>query len=150
MNDLSSDIVKRLRAAGLRITPQRVAVLRALAGRSDHPTAETLWRELSAEMPQAARTTVYATLKRLAALGEIGSLSTVSGPTRYDHSTEFHPHLICRNCGGVEDLEEPFAEVLTVGDRKARARRGFHVDEHRVSFYGTCAACLSEAEASDG
>lgn len=120
---------------------QREAIKKCLAGRTDHPTAETLCASIRDEFPNISLGTVYRNLSLLAELGEIRKISGCPGPDRFDARTEPHYHFMCRRCGGVADLE--FHPEI---DLDALASRSFHgqIEEHTIQFYGTCAECLQK------
>ena len=98
------DWLQALKARGLRATPQRVSVLSALGGRSDHPTAEELFRSLRGEHPTLALSTVYSTLDTLEAVGLAHRLSLGEGRDRYDANVQRHAHLVCVGCRRVLDV----------------------------------------------
>src|SRR5579859_1332045 len=92
-------LVARLRAAGGKITPQRLFLFRALEHAHRHPSAEDLYEEVRAELPMLSLGTVYKTLAELVDLGEVQTVETGDGRARYDPNTEPHAHLLCRVCG---------------------------------------------------
>ena len=94
----------------VKYSRQREAIRNRLAGRLDHPTAETLYAELKNDYPNLSLATVYRNLKQMAENGEIGSFSTESA-TRYDPNTMPHSHFFCKKCGCVLDIDEDGAAV---------------------------------------
>lgn len=129
----------RLRERGLRMTPQRLAILRALVMHPGHPTVEELHRELQAAFPTMSLATVYKNISLLKREGEVLELEFSGRDNRFDGlRTEPHPHLICTGCGAVVD---PFAPCLD--DMLAAMRRdsGYEVTGFRLDFYGLCPAC---------
>lgn len=134
---IEEEIVDELRDAGFKVTPQRLAVVRALAGDDTHPTAQDLYDRLHDDFPTMSFATVYNTL---AAVGSIGRVQTLAlgGATRFDPNVEPHHHAICDVCGSVRD-------VPIRGRDRTRTDmdqlEGFEV--HRVEriYRGRCAAC---------
>lgn len=136
---LQDDIARELRDAGLKATPQRVAIVACLAGDETHPTAQEIFDRLRAEFPGMAFATVYNTLSALMRVGRLSSLS-LGGATRFDPNVEPHHHAICERCGCVRDVP--------LGDHEEAATAeaplpGFEI--HRVEriYRGLCAECRS-------
>jgi Fur family ferric uptake transcriptional regulator len=127
-----------LRDAGLRPTSQRLAVLDALAGQPDAITAQELHYRLRARGSPAGLTTVYRTLSALADAGVLDRFES-SGEQSFKLCGEaHHHHLVCLECGSVEEIEG--AEVEAWVDRTARRKR-FRVASHRADIYGRCRSC---------
>jgi len=78
-----------------------------------HPSAEEIYHEARKNLPYITRATVYNVIKRLLARGEIRELNIKRGFSVFDGNPEPHPHLKCRVCGRIEDIEFPgFSELL--------------------------------------
>jgi Fur family ferric uptake transcriptional regulator len=138
----------RLRAAGLRSTVQRRAVLEAL-GRLSHATVDELAAEVQRSMPDVSLSTVYRTLE---ALDEVGLVThahlTHGAPTYHSVDEEPHIHLVCSTCGGVQ--QESVDVALSLAEAVHRAG-GFRVDLTHLALHGRCAACSRRvAEHGDG
>ncbi len=133
-----------LRDRGLKITPQRLAVHRAVAESVGHPDAEEIWATVRTELPNISLRTVYEVLHTLADLGEIREVDLATGSSRFDPTTSDHHHLVCTGCGAVADvfLDGPPVEV------PAPQRQGFTVDTHDITFRGRCERCSDETEPS--
>jgi Fur family transcriptional regulator, peroxide stress response regulator len=137
------EIVTRLRAQGHRLTPQRLAVVRALVGSSEHPSAEQVYQRLQPEYPMMSPATVYKTIDTLKALDEVLELEFRDGPNRYDANIpNSHPHLMCTGCGRIDDLEIEDIDRLA---QPALAQSGYQVLRHRLDFYGICPSCGATA-----
>ncbi len=95
----------RARKLGLKVTPQRVAVYRALLLRKDHPSAEELYEELKGKLEGISLTTVYRSLANLEKVGLVQKIPTPNGKVRYDARVEPHSHFICLECGRIYDIE---------------------------------------------
>src|SRR3954451_21490885 len=93
-----------VRAAGLKLTPQRMAIVRALAADTSHPTAQELFERLRPALPTMSFATVYNTLDALASAGLCVALSLSPGPARFDPNMEAHYHAVCDRCGLVRDV----------------------------------------------
>lgn len=117
---------------------QREAILQCLAGRYDHPTAETVYRSMQDEFPNISLGTVYRNLSLLTELGEIQKLSMRGGPDRFDGNPKPHYHFTCRECGCVMDLELPSQEAL---NKLAAQHFDGTIESHSIMFIGLCPAC---------
>ena len=131
------ELTQRLRDGGRKVTPQREAVVRALAGNAAHPTAEAVHAVVTAEMPNVSLRTVYQVLNDLTEMGEIQALDLGTGAARFDPNVDAHHHLVCTRCGKVRDVEAAFGQVRV----PAGAEQGFSVERADIVFRGRCGAC---------
>lgn len=138
-------LTEQFRARGLKVTPQRQSIFRALSASTVHPTAESIYATVSAEMPTISLRTVYQTLNDLAAMGELSPLDVGSGPTRFDPNLEPHHHLVCDVCGRIDDLHASFPGVSIPAHGDAA---GFEVTATEIVFRGRCASCVAAATRS--
>lgn len=136
-------LAQRLRDAGVRLTPQRLAIYRELVARDDHPTAQQLHAALAGALPSLSPATVYNTLQALAAHGLVHQLGDAGdGAVHYDGDVQPHLNLICTGCRRIDDLDEPALAGLRAG---AAARSGYALRGARLVFYGLCPACQEQA-----
>jgi len=147
----AEQLVARLQLSGHRLTPQRLALVDLLTSDRSHPSAEQVYNRLKAQYPTISLATVYNTLEMLVDLGEALPLDLNDGCTRYDVvRPAAHPHVICRRCGAVQDLDLAGLEELL---KQARAAVQFQSLQARVHFEGICPKCTQEgvktAEAPD-
>lgn len=128
-----------LREAGLRLTPQRVAVCQALVESTTHPTAQGLFEELAAHDAALSRATVYNTLEALARVGLAQQLLVAGdGAMRFDSNLSPHAHLVCVRCHRVEDYEDPDLVRLAAA---VTARTGYQLHGPCVFYHGVCPRC---------
>ena len=128
------DAGELLRARGLRVTPQRRAILGAFAhGAAEHLSADEIHARAAAVVPELGRGTVYAALAELTELGLLAALGSPE-PVRYETNTEPHQHFRCRLCLRLFDvaLAEP-----------AVALEGFVVEQITITAEGVCAECVA-------
>jgi len=132
-------MVAVLKEAGLRVTPQRLAVCQALAGNKSHPTAQALFEQLRPDFPSLSRATIYNTLKTLAGAGLIQELGDASdGAIHYDADPSPHVNLVCTRCHRIEDfLDAPLGAVA----RRVADGSGYELRGARVVYYGLCPKC---------
>jgi Fur family peroxide stress response transcriptional regulator len=132
-------MITALRQAGLRLTPQRVAVCRALAESRAHPTAHALFEQLSAQFAALSRATVYNTLETLARVGLAQQLVVAGdGAMRFDANLDPHAHLVCTRCHRVEDYTDPDL-AGTVG--RVSRRSGYTLRGLCAFYHGLCPDC---------
>ena len=137
MSNLDSvKIQEAIRGAGLRCTPQRVAVLDYLVRHPDHATVEELWPALNRRQTLASRATVYNTLHTLVEAGLVREFKLDANAARYDACLDPHHHFVCDRCGGVEDLE--WFEVPAL-DRKRVGVRS--IRSYEIVVRGVCSKC---------
>ena len=140
-------VVQRIRDQGYKLTPQRLAVIEALAASHAHPTAYELFEQVSRRYPMMGLATVYKTLDLLKEIGEIVETGFGVGGARYEANLRPHVNLVCRVCGKVTDLEadldEPIShEHLTPSwVANVAEKAGFTVQGGHIEYFGVCAPC---------
>ncbi len=139
------ELIEAFRARGLKITPQRIAIFRALHGAAEHPTADGVYDVVSAELPTISLGTVYQTLHELAEMGELVQLDLGTGSARFDPNVDHHHHLVCERCGLVRDLYADFDQVQI----PAGAGDGFAVGATQIVFRGRCGDCATDTLTTD-
>lgn len=136
-----NQIVKTLKTTGHRVTPQRLAILRQLADSTGHPSVETVYAAVKPDFPTTSLATVYKTVSLLKELGEALEFGFAEGGNRYDvRLPEPHPHLVCLECRRIVDADVESLSHLTQSLSEAT---GFHIQSHRLDFYGICPDCQS-------
>ena len=113
----------------LKYSKQRESIKNFLVTRYDHPTAETVYRNLNL----------------LAEIGEIQKLSPGIGPDRFDGNPAPHYHFICRHCGCVMDLTVSGLDHINI-----LAGQDFdgEIEGHITYFYGACPSCKASEKCS--
>src|SRR5436309_16043377 len=106
MRDRVQGFVAQCRAAGLAVTPQRLAIFRHLATTDSHPSAEELHATVRRELPTLSLATVYKTLDTLATVGAVRPVSRLGARGRWDGNVTSDHHLVCTVCGRVADVAE--------------------------------------------
>lgn len=132
------EIRRRFRRCGVRLTPQRAAIYRALADTTTHPTAEALYRQVKKQHPMMSQNTVYYTLGALKAAGLVHEVNYWHDRARFDANMDLHHHLICLGCRRIEDITDEALDQVAVSSRRQSA---FQVLGHRVEFHGYCRDC---------
>ena len=138
--ETSEDPATLLRQAGLKATPQRLAVLRALAGDQTHPTAQDLYERLSTAFPSLSVATVYNTLAALTRVQRCRPLG-LGGPVRFDPNVVPHDHAVCERCGSIRDVPLPLPLAPPIA-----GAAGFRVERVERIYRGLCAECAAPPE----
>lgn len=133
-------IIKEIRRMQRKYSRQREAIKEFLAGRTDHPTADTVYTCLREQYPNISLGTVYRNLTLLTEMGEIMKITTGEGADRFDANVQRHHHFICTSCQSVYDLPG-MGNIDSVMDTAAASCKGT-IDTYRINFYGTCEHCL--------
>ncbi|HUI28458.1 MAG TPA: Fur family transcriptional regulator [Candidatus Kryptonia bacterium] len=128
------------RAAGVKLTHQRLEVFREVASSLEHPDAEMLLRGIQARMPTVSLDTVYRTLWLLNDLGLISTLGPRRDSARFDANLARHHHYVCVRCGLVRDFESAALDRLSL---PAAKHFGSVVDTH-IEVRGICRTCARE------
>ena len=132
------------REAGLKLTCQRQQIYRELLASDDHPSAETIHRRLSAEMPMLSLDTVYRTLAAFAKHGLIHKVETIESQARFDAREERHHHAICRQCNQIIDFHCTSVDELQLPEA---LRSWGKIDSKNLVIYGICGNCLKKSSA---
>jgi Fur family peroxide stress response transcriptional regulator len=127
-----------LREQGARVTPQRVAILKAVENSGSHPDVEAVYRNVSREYPHISRDTVYRTLSMMEEKRIIGSVLSFGNAKRYDPNTARHHHLICIRCRTIFDFD---AEKFDRLEPPLSMIERFKVFRTTVHVEGECDDC---------
>ena len=141
MDSVSVELSTALRERGMRVTPQRVVVHRALRELDRHVTADELLDAVADRLPNVSLPTIYATLDLLEELGMVRRVQR-AGTTLFDPRTDSHHHLVCTSCGSIEDLD---SALDTASLERAAKRHGFEHERIEAVIHGRCAACRAAA-----
>jgi Fur family ferric uptake transcriptional regulator len=136
----SADI---LRAHGIQVTAQRLAVWRTVSNQP-HITADATAEAVRAEIGAISRQSVYDALGVLVAAGLIRRIQPAGSPARFETRVgDNHHHVICRVCGRTSDVDCAIGATpcLTALDD-----RGYEIDEAEVIYWGRCPECASRGE----
>jgi Fur family transcriptional regulator, peroxide stress response regulator len=140
------DLIGQLKEKGLKITPQRVAIIDALVeNREVHPGATQIFNEARKKAKRVSLSTVYATLKEFSENGLIKQLEFDRMENRYDGNLSEHINLICKRCGTIIDYHLP----PTIEPKDIARKAGFVVTDTRMEYYGYCRDCLKKPESSE-
>ncbi|BBH24695.1 peroxide operon regulator [Paenibacillus baekrokdamisoli] len=130
--------LEQLKSTGVRMTPQRHAILSFLMNSMTHPTADEIYKSLSPAFPSMSVATIYNNLRLFVDAGFVRELTYGDDSSRFDADLSEHYHAICRSCGTIVDFDYP---PLTEVETEASRQTGFKVEGHRMEVYGQCAEC---------
>lgn len=129
-----TEILKKLKNAGIRPSIQRLEILEYISMNRTHPTAEEIYKYEHLKNPTLSRTTVFSTVKLLAEKGLINDINISADCTRYDSIQHApHAHFICRNCKKIFDIPLDISSLS--------APRDYVCDNVNVYFKGICPDC---------
>ena len=131
------DVSVALRAAGLQVTAQRLAVYHAVQT-SPHAGADEICQAVKLELGVISRQAVYDALNAMSEHGILRRIQPAGSAARYEHRVDNHHHLACRKCGNVIDID------CAVGDAPcliAEHDHGYQIDEAEVIYWGVCPDC---------
>jgi Fur family ferric uptake transcriptional regulator len=143
--DEPADVSALLRAHGLQVTAQRLAVFRAVAAHP-HGAADDVHAAVQAELGTISRQAVYDALAALTEKGLLRRIQPAGSPARYEtRAGDNHHHVICRTCGRTVDVDCAVGDApcLTAADDS-----GYEIDEAEVIYWGRCPECVATAAQS--
>ena len=120
---------------------KRSAILQYLQYDYTHPSAEQIYTDLKAQIPDLSMGTVYRNLALFRKQGLVSCIATVDGVERFDGNTKPHVHFICSDCNAVIDLHS-LTTPQALG-KEAEAAIGCRVASCQLSFTGVCENCLN-------
>lgn len=129
--------VALLRSAKLRVTPQRLAILQALATGHHLASCQAIWEGARTLCRDLGLVTVYRTLAGLHAVGIVERVDG-NGTTYFGLADRHHDHVFCHRCGAVEAMD---ACLLGPLEGVRLAGSDFLVTGHRLDLFGLCRTC---------
>ena len=131
--------VERLRHQGLRVTPQRLIVLEALAAHSGHISADEILQWAAARYPAINLATVYRTLDLLISIGVVAQTDFGSGVSFFELVGDApHHHLVCEHCHAVLEVDD---KALQPVHERILRDYGFLINARHLALFGACRAC---------
>ncbi|WP_353463865.1 Fur family transcriptional regulator [Mammaliicoccus sciuri] len=146
MEERIQRVKEQLHKASYKLTPQREATVRVLLeNEADHLSAEDVYLKVKDKAPEIGLATVYRTLELLAELKVVDKINFGDGVARFDLRKEgakhFHHHMVCIECGAVDEIEEDLLEDV---ERRVEKEFNFKILDHRLTFHGICHRCHEE------
>ncbi|NCU19053.1 peroxide-responsive transcriptional repressor PerR [Pallidibacillus pasinlerensis] len=138
--DYLKDALETLKDSGVRITPQRHAILEYLISSMTHPTADEIYKALESRFPNMSVATVYNNLRVFREVGLVKELTYGDASSRFDFVTHEHYHIICEDCGKITDFQYPGLDEI---EQFASHVSGYQISHHRLEVYGLCPECAN-------
>jgi Fur family peroxide stress response transcriptional regulator len=134
-----SNLTTTLQKAGMRLTPQRMAICKLLIESDAHPTASMIYDELRPHFPSLSLATIYNTLDTLVGLGAVNVLGHAGDDhVHYDADMDPHVNLACVSCHRIIDIPSLHVQHL---DSEISQASGYKLLGARVLYYGLCPKC---------
>jgi len=130
------NIIETLTSCGLKVTPQRIAVLDAVINLKNHPTAENVTDYIKSNHPNIATGTVYKTLETLVKNNLIKRVKTESDIMRYDAIIERHHHLYCSESDRIEDFYDDNLNKMIDDYLKNKMIPNFKIEDIKLQIVG--------------
>lgn len=142
MEATKHDAAHALRAAGLRVTSGRVAVLETLES-MPHADADSVYRAVDAQVSTSIQS-VHNILGDLTTAGLTRRIEPAGSPARYERRiSDNHHHVVCRSCGAIADIDCVVGEAPCL---TPHSTAGFDITQAEVTFWGLCPACQGSAD----
>ncbi len=139
LNNVTTDELRRqLKGRGMRLTPQRLAILKVLHDSQKHLTPNEVYGYARELLPGLTEPTVYRTLESLAKQGLALAAHVGNGKLVYEMAGHDHHHLICTNCG--KEVEIPHDQLEQLYQHLQEAT-GYQLTTSHLTFFGLCPAC---------
>jgi Fe2+ or Zn2+ uptake regulation protein len=132
-----NEIIKNLKEKGVKVTPQRIAIIDFLEKNKVHPTAEEVYENVSKTFPTISLATIYNTLEKLEEMGEVKKLKiSDENKVNYEAILDPHHHFYCKECKRIFDVDIKcsFSVLKEVDGNKIEEIHGY--------FKGICKNCL--------
>lgn len=140
-------MISQMRKKGLKVTPQRLAIIDVLIEQGDsHPGARLVYKKAKKKKKGLSLSTAYATLNEFSRHDLIKTLQFDKMEDRYDRNLEEHINLICERCKKILDYDVP----ITVDPKRVMKKTGFSVTDTRLEYYGYCRNCRPRTKEGGG
>ena len=134
------DYTELLKQAKLKATPQRLCVLKILSNHA-HPTIDELYKQIKTEYPSISLATVYKNLNTLINENLVVEVNSPNQKAKYDIYEHPHIHLVCSNCGNIQDINASDAQ-MTAYQTHLEQKIGNLIDRlNIVANISNCSKC---------
>lgn len=130
--EFSNKLIER----GLKVTPQRIAILEAIGKLNNHPTAENIIEYIRKNNPNIATATVYKVLDALVSSNLINKVKTERDIMRYDAILESHHHIYCADSDRIEDYNDTELNELLENYFKKKEIPDFKIEDIKLQIIG--------------
>ena len=130
--------ISKCREHKLKLTPQRLAIYKALMSAKDHPTADMILSQLKRDFPHISPDTVNRTLNTFAEIGVIHIVEGYGESRRFDPEVDQHHHFRCRKCNTIFDFYNADYNNIPIPQD---IKKNFIITNHKVVLEGYCGKC---------
>ena len=134
---MQTQVVNSLKEHGLKVTPQRVTILTAIE-RQGHANIDEIYQEAKTTNPTMSLATVYKNVTSLIETNLLKEVAINNQKSKYELTKEPHSHLICKQCGSVEDINSNNLFTLN------RDNLDFDIEDIELNIYGVCSKCKKD------
>jgi len=138
INQMIDNFEQACRAKGLRITHQRTEIFKVLLKCNDHPTTETVFKQVRKHLTTISLDTVYRTIATFEKHGLIKRIHHLDNATRLDVNISHHHHLVCSKCNKIEDFYWPGFDRMKLPESIAHWGK---IEDKHVVICGLCSDC---------
>ena len=131
-------LAEKIRKTGLKPTAQRIAILKELLSRTDHPGADMVYQNLKIDYPSLSMNTIYLNLETFVNHGVIQRINNLTNLGRFDGNPIPHHHFICVKCKKIIDLHDVRLPEIELPE-------GFEIANiftDQMLFNGLCTHCV--------
>jgi Fur family transcriptional regulator, peroxide stress response regulator len=142
-----AEFAARCHRIGMALTPQRLAIIKALLDSGDHPRADAIFARVRRKHPYISLATVHRTLERLCEAGEARKVTLLHDSARYDGNVTPHHHVVCVRCRSIRDIEIPaLGEIVAEGPDLD----GFKLLGSSLEIHALCPSCAADPPSAGG
>ncbi len=135
------EFIQKCKTKALSVTPQRLAIYKALIADKSHPNPETIYNNIKPDFPTISLATVYKTLETFEKHGIISVVTPLHETVRYDAEMKQHHHIVCVKCKKVMDINDPVLENIKIPEK---VKRGNQVLDYTIQFNIVCSECRNK------
>ncbi|MBL7906447.1 MAG: transcriptional repressor [Bacteroidales bacterium] len=132
----AEEIRSRLKEKGLKVTPQRIAILEAFYNLNNHPTADNIIEYIRKNHPNISTATVYKVLDAFVSCGLVSRVKTERDVMRYDAITETHHHIYCSDSDCIEDYTDQELNQLLMEYFERKQIPDFTIEDLKLQIIG--------------
>ena len=138
--ELMEQFFDKCRQADLSVTPQRLAVYKALVSDNNHPSPDRIYKSVLPDFPTISIATVYKILETFEQKGIVSKVTSLHNTLRYDPLKEHHHHIICVSCKKIVDINSKELNALPI---PAEVKKGNKLIDYSIHFNVICSECLN-------
>lgn len=135
------EFIQKCKTCALSVTPQRLAIYKALLNDKSHPNPESIYKTIKPDFPTISLATVYKTLETFAKHNIISVVTPLHETVRYDAEMNHHHHIVCVKCKKVIDINDPELDKIRIPEI---VKMGNQVLDYNIQFNVVCSECRAK------